>query len=402
MPPQNQAPLDKLKQQLAQLDQLVADGVLSGDAARKSRDELEAQVLAAVLGPADPAGAAQPQPQRLPRKLSLGVSAFVLVAGVAAYGVAGNHAGWMVGPGEAAPAAAAAAAGQADQAAQIETMIQRLVERLQTNPDDAEGWSILARTYSAQGRYADALPAFKRVLELRPKDAQALADYADGLAVVNNRSLEGEPEKFIAQALSIDPKNIKALSLAGTVSFNRGDFVAAAGLWERAVKGSEPGGDFTRQLQGALDEARKRAGLPPLAGAAADAANVSASAPAPTPAAAAAGATVSGRVTLGAAARGQVGPDDTVFIFARAPSGSRMPLALLRLRVADLPADFKLDDTLAMSPAAKLSSAQQVVVGARVSRSGNAMPQAGDWEVISAPVALGAQGLNLEIAKPVQ
>jgi cytochrome c-type biogenesis protein CcmH len=111
---------------------------------------------------------------------------------------------------------------------------------------------------------------------------------------------------------------------------------------------------------------------------------------------------VSGRVTLGAAAQGKVGPDDTVFIFARAPTGSRMPLALMRLRVADLPADFKLDDTLAMSPAAKLSSAQQVVVGARVSRSGNAMPQAGDWEVISAPVALGAQGLSLEIAKPVQ
>jgi cytochrome c-type biogenesis protein CcmH len=107
-------------------------------------------------------------------------------------------------------------------------------------------------------------------------------------------------------------------------------------------------------------------------------------------------------VSLGAALKGQVAPEDTVFIFARAPGGSRMPLAILRRKVADLPLEFQLDDSLAMSPAAKLSSATQVVVGARISRSGNAMPSPGDWQVISAPVALGAQGLNLEINEPVR
>jgi cytochrome c-type biogenesis protein CcmH len=120
------------------------------------------------------------------------------------------------------------------------------------------------------------------------------------------------------------------------------------------------------------------------------------------PSAAAAGATITGRVTLGAATQGKVSPDDTVFIFARAPTGSRMPLAILRKKVSELPLDFKLDDSLAMSPAANLSSAPEVVVGARISKSGSAVPQPGDWQALSAPIKPGATGVNLEINQPAQ
>jgi cytochrome c-type biogenesis protein CcmH len=385
--PTTSAHLDKLKRQLAQLDSLVAEGVLTGDAARKSRDDLERQIVGIVLGEdAEPA----PRPSR---RLVGGVAVFVLAFALAGYAGLGNRAGWAVGPGGTAPDGSLDAGTQAAQEAQIQAMVDKLAARLKDKPDDADGWAMLARSYTAQGRYALALPAYKRLVELRPNDAQALADYADGLAVVNNRSLEGEPEKLVMQAVKLDPANVKALVLAGTLAFNRNQFVPAAAYWERALKLSDPASDFTRQLQGALDEARQRAGLPP-APAAAGAASAIAQIPA-------LGATVSGRVTLKAGLQGQVGPDDTVFVFARAPAGSKMPLAILRKKVRDLPLEFTLDDSLAMSPAARLSSVPQVVVGARISKSGLAAPSPGDWEVFSAPVAVGASGLNLEIGQPV-
>lgn len=390
-PPANPT-LDRLKSQLAQLDQLIAEGTLKGDDAQRRRAELERQLLALVAGEPTAGTAAPATPrERAPRGLLTGVLVFALAFGLVGYAIKGNRDGWGVGPGEAVAGSGEGGPGHTTQMAQLEAMTQRLAERLKAAPDDAEGWSMLARSYTAQGKYADALPAYKRVAELRPNDAQALADLADGLAVVNNRSLEGEPEKLIAQALKADPTNVKALSLAGTVAFNKNQFAAAADLWERAVKAADPASDFGRQLQGAVNEARQRAGLPPQT-AAAD--------PAPaTPAAP--GAAVSGRVTLGAAAQGKVSPEDTVFVFARAANGPRMPLAILRKQVRDLPLDFRLDDSLAMSPAAKLSGAAEVVVGARISKSGNATPQPGDWQVLSSPVKPGATGLKLEIAQPV-
>jgi cytochrome c-type biogenesis protein CcmH len=112
---------------------------------------------------------------------------------------------------------------------------------------------------------------------------------------------------------------------------------------------------------------------------------------------------VRGTVTLSAALKAQAKPEDTVFIFARnaegGPGGSRMPLAIVRKQVKDLPAAFTLDDSLAMGPGMGLSSAQKVVVGARISRSGQAMPQPGDLEGLSAPVAVGSQGVVVEISK---
>jgi cytochrome c-type biogenesis protein CcmH len=111
---------------------------------------------------------------------------------------------------------------------------------------------------------------------------------------------------------------------------------------------------------------------------------------------------VSGTITIAAALAGQAGPTDTVFVFARAADGPRMPLAVLRKQVKDLPFEFKLDDSMAMSPAATISSAGRVVVGVRVSKSGDAMAQNGDLTGQSAPVSPGATGLKIEIAEVVR
>jgi cytochrome c-type biogenesis protein CcmH len=398
--------LHALKQQLAQIDALIKEGVLTGDDAKAKRATLEARVLQHVTSTPVMTQAA-PRPSRT---LWAGVVAFVLLAGLAGYGWRGNWPGLKVGPGENIAASEAetgpAAAPGTPTEAQIEEMVQRLADRLKEKPDDPVGWSMLARAYTAQGKFEQALPAFKRVMDLRPKDAQAMVDYADALAVVNNRSLDGEPEQLVMQAMQIDPLNVKALSLAGTVAFNKAQYPQAVSFWERAVQAADPASGFAAQLKGALDEARKRAGMPDAPTAAPVA---TAAAPAPTQAAPAApaatstatAATVSGRISLSPALQGKAKPEDTVFIFARAATGPRMPLAIVRKKVGDLPFDFVLDDSTAMSPASRLSSAAQVVVGARISRSGNAMPQSGDLQGFSTVVAPGASKLTIEISETV-
>ena len=411
-PSPSTASLERLTAQIAQLDTLVAEGVLGAEAAAAARAPLLLQL-------AESGEAVAPLLARPSRGLVGAVTAFVLAVGALGYGWKGQHAAWSVSPGD-----SGAEASDAAQLAQVNEMVSRLQARLKTTPDDAEGWTMLARSYGVQGRHAEAVPAWQRVVALRPKDGQALADYADALAMAQGRDLEGEPEKLALQALQLDPYNVKALVLAGTAAFNRRDAVAAAALWERALAVSDPSAEFTVQLRGALAEARERAGMPPLvtpvtpqvtplmtpaapatAAASATAATAAAAATAATAATAAAPtatATIAGRVSLSAAARAAALPDDVVFIFARAPSGSRMPLAILRKKVSDLPLDFQLDDSRAMSPAAKLSSTPQVIVGARLSKSGSAAPGPGDWQVLSEPVALGARGLKLEIGEALR
>jgi cytochrome c-type biogenesis protein CcmH len=252
---------------------------------------------------------------------------------------------------------------------------------------------MLARSWSARGQFDKALPAFQRVLELHPRDAQALADYADALASTRPTRLEGEPERLIKRALEIDPDNVKALSLAGTLAFDHQDFAAAAERWQHAITASDPAADTTGELRSALAEARQRAGLPALPAGAVATAPAASSAPLATGQAGA----ITGRISLSAALAAGLSPTDTLFVFARAPAGSRMPLAILRKSVRDLPLDFTLDDSLAMSPAARLSSAQQVVVSARISKTGDAVPQAGDLQGNSALVAPGARNVRVEI-----
>lgn len=377
---------EELKSQLAQLDELISAGSLTGAPAREARDRIEAELLAAVL---QTGGAARDAATKPSTRLLLGLAAFVLLFAVVGYAWLGNREGLALAPGMAAPVET----GQQEIGApQIEAMAQRLADRLKTQPDDAEGWAMLGRSYGVLERYPQALAAYQRVLDLRPQDAQGYADYADALGMSQGRKLDGEPEKLVARALQLDPDNMKALSLAGTIAFDRGDHKLAIQQWERAQRKLEPGGEMSRRLQAGIDEARGRAGLPALASAAP-------AAPTASPATAQAGASVQARISLAPALAAQAAPEDTVFIFARALQGSKAPLAILRRQVKDLPIEVTLDDSTAMSPALRLSSQTQVVVGARVSKSGNAMPQPGDLQGLSPTVAVGARGVQLVIAE---
>ena len=425
--------VDELTAQLAQLDELIRTKVLIGDAARQARDKLEAEILAAVLQPtagisaaagvvtgsgADTAAAlsAGSAAARPSGRLLTGLVVFAVVFAAAGYAWLGNPAALAIAPGApGAPGAAAVAdAGQDVDKAQFEAMTQRLADRLTTQPEDVEGWAMLGRSYSVLERFPQALEAYKKVIALRPNEAQGYADMADAMGMVAGRKLDGEPEQMISRALALDPDNAKALGLAGTVAFDRGDAAGAARHWEHALAKVEPGSDMAGRLRSAVDEARKRAGLPALPAAAqAVAATANPAVPAapvavgtapaapsgPAEQAAPAGASVQVRISLAPALVAKAAPGDTVFIFARAQAGPKAPLAIQRRQVKDLPLDVTLDDSMAMSPALRLSTVTQVVIGARISKSGNAMPQPGDLQGLSAAVPVGSKGLKLEIAE---
>jgi cytochrome c-type biogenesis protein CcmH len=183
--------------------------------------------------------------------------------------------------------------------------------------------------------------------------------------------LQGEPEKLVLRALEIDPQNLKALALAGTAAFDRKDYAAAARYWQRMLPLVEPGSEDARQIQGSITEARSLGGVTQRA--------------------------LNGRVSISKKLVAQASPDDLVFIFARAVEGPPMPLAVKRARVRDLPLEFALDDSMAMAPGMNLSAHARVVVGARVSKSGQPTAQPGDLQGFSAAVANDARNVTVVI-----
>lgn len=373
------------RDQLAELEADLASGAIPPEQYEQSKREIEKRVLEEVGG-GETSSAAQ-APGRMPAIL-VGLAIPALAIGL--YVMLGTPAGLD-------PKQAAAAAGQDASHSitpeQIAAMTETLAERLKQNPNDLEGWAMLARSYGVLQRYPEAAKAYAEAVRLQPNNAQLLADYADTLGMAQGRSLLGEPEKVIEQALRADPNNIKALALSGTVAFARKEYARAAAQWQKILPLLPPESDFARAIGASVAEATTLAGgKPPAAAPQAQTAQ----------AAAAGGANVSGTVSLAPAIAGKVAPTDTVFVFARAAEGPRMPLAIVRKQVKDLPFRFSLDDSMAMAPNAKLSLFPQVVVGARVSKSGNATAQAGDFEGLSAPVQLGAKNLEVTIASEVR
>jgi cytochrome c-type biogenesis protein CcmH len=271
--------------------------------------------------------------------------------------------------------------------------INALAQRLRGAPDDADGWYMLARSYETLGRYADAVAAYRQVLRLVPGQPAVLADLADALLSANQGAPDAAAIEAVAQSLAAQPDQPKALALAGMMALRRGDAAEAQAYWERLQARLPPDSEAARQIQSNIAQARAMAaGSPPAQSSAQAAPAPAAAAAAPT---AASAARISGRARIADALRGQVQPTDTVFILARPEDGPRMPLAILRMQVADLPRDFVLDDSSAMSPDATLSRAAKVRVEIRVSRSGTAAARPGDLGGALSGVGIHADGLEL-------
>lgn len=400
---------------LAQREQLrrdLANGALTPQAHARADEELQRDLLQDLAMRRDPRARLGGQRAGLAAACVLTVA--VPVAAVLLYGQLGN-------PRAAATVALAQAPEPHAQAADndMALAINALAQRLRASPDDADGWYVLARSYETLGRYNDAVAAYQEVLRLVPGQPAVLADLADALLSAR----QGQPDEAsiaaVAQALNAEPDQPKALALAGMMALRRGDAAEALTHWERLRALLPPDSEAARQIQTNIAQARAMAASgtaggaaapPPSGNSASTAAGQPATAPGPTasgvatPDAAApspsAGASVTtarlaGQARIADALRDQVRPTDTVFILARPMTGSRMPVAILKMQAADLPRAFVLDDSTAMSPDATLSKAGKLRVEIRVSRSGNAAAQPGDLNGVLTDVGPRADGLAL-------
>jgi cytochrome c-type biogenesis protein CcmH len=361
------------RDQLRELDADLAAGTLAREDYERARAELEARALRDAGQPDAPA--VRPSG----RGFAWALAGAVPLAAVALYVLVGN------------PGAIDRDAQLHASRAQVEAMVERLAARLRENPDDVNGWKLLGRSYGVMGRYGEAADAYAKAAVRAPRDAQLLADLADVLAMARGQSLQGEPEQLALRALEIEPGNLKALALAGSAAFERKDYAAAAKQWERMLAYVEPNSEDARAIQQNVAEARSLAG---------DAGKQETKKPESGKAEAKTG--VRGTVSLSPKLKDKASPEDTVFVFARAAEGPPMPLAVARVRVRDLPYRFALDDSMAMSPALKLSAFPQVVVTARVSKSGAATAQPGDLQGASAPVANDAAAVSVVIDAQVR
>lgn len=279
-----------------------------------------------------------------------------------------------------------------------EAALQELEAKLLKLPENPDGWLMLARSYTELQRYSDAVRAYAQLVKLVPNESQLWTSYADAMAMNNNQSLLGEPTKFINKALALDPENTTALALAGSSDMERGDYVAAITHWQKLVSLLPPDYPQIQMIHDGINQAREY--LSRQQGGKEMLAKLSA-APAKTTAANQAQA-ITGRVTLSPALLANAAPTDVVFILARAAEGPKMPLAVIRRQVKDLPLEFTLDDSMAMQPQLKLSGFDKVVVLARVSKSGTPMAQAGDLEGTAGIVKPGTRGLNITIDSTVK
>ena len=380
-----QANLSVLRSQLAQLDDDFAAGSINAEQLALAKGEIERRVLEEESTPesATSSFTSSARPAKSTRTAwALGLTIPLLAFGI--YGFLGNTQALD-------PANLQAKAENDPTPEQVEAMVSGFAARLAAVPaseaPDPKAWEMLARSYAAMQKFPEASTAYKRAAELNPGNAQILADYADVLAVLQGQSMAGEPIRLIARALVLDPNNLKALALAGSAEFEKKDFAKAAQFWEKASKLAPAGSDFAKGLASSIDEARAASGAPAQ----------TATAVKSVPTLAAAPASIQGVVSLSPALKSKIAPDDTVFIFARAAQGPRMPLAILKRKASELPIIFTLDDSTAMAEDLKLSKFELVVVGARVSKSGNAIPQSGDLVGQSAPLKAGGSKLTVTI-----
>jgi cytochrome c-type biogenesis protein CcmH len=380
------------RSQQAELDQERRQGRMNALQHQQACDALSLRLLADTQG--SPAAA----PSQTPAKwTALGVMLAVPLVALAMY----SH----LGTPDINARIQAADQTPPDDASALRAVVQTLNAQLKQQPNNPQVWLMLGRSHRDLNEFDAALRAYAQVLRWDQSD-DLQVERAEVIAASQGGRFQGEPWQLIREVLSRDPKHLGALLLGGSAAYAQHEWPLALSFWQRAR--AEVGDEHpdVPQLEGLMTQTRAlMAGMSPMASALD--APVAAPAAAPTAPALAGGATpaagpgagVSGTVSLSAAARAAVRGEDTVFIYATAAEGGRMPVAILKTTVAELPMRFQLSDSLAMSPQFKLSDQAQVMVKARVSRSGTAMPQSGDWLATVGPVAVGAQDLALRIAE---
>lgn len=376
----DRANLEIFRDQLAEMESDLKNGLLTPALYEQGKRELQARLLDEVDG-GEPGGrvvASSPQ-----KYLAIGLIALLPLLTIGLYLKVGNL--QVFSPESALAGAGGGAMGG----------IENLEAKVAQNPSDGESLLLLARSYGEMGRYGEAVKAYEKLTEFVNDEAWIWADYADMLAMVHGQKLAGPPSKLIDKALALDPNHPKSLALAGSAAMERGDYPAAIRHWEKLLKGLPPASEDAKMIENGLQQARSF--LAQSKGMRAPELEQISPARESNQAASGGKERISGTVTLSAALKDKTSPTDTLFVLARAAQGPKMPLAIMRKQVRDLPLAFSLDDGMAMMPQMKLSNFDEVVIVARISKSGNAMPESGDLQGTSKPLKPGREGLKISI-----
>ncbi|MEY3220198.1 MAG: hypothetical protein RIT27_1555 [Pseudomonadota bacterium] len=248
----------------------------------------------------------------------------------------------------------------------LDEMVGRLVEKMAQNPEDIKGWIMLGRSYAVLERYADAEQAYAKAVALtKENDPDILADYAEAVALKNDGQMAGKPLELAQKILTNHADHPKSLWLVGLNAAQQENYAEAVRYWEKVLQQIPPNSEAWKTMQSHIQEVRKAGNLPE------------------TPNSQTSNPTVSSPVDLNVQIeispdlQAQLQPDATLFIYAH-PTQNKMPLAMIRKTAKDLPLNVTLNDSQAMLPTAKLSQYQEVIVAARISKSGTATPQTGD------------------------
>jgi cytochrome c-type biogenesis protein CcmH len=346
-----------------------------GRISQEEFDRRQAALHAAVLE--SPAEKAWLTPPLLRRGLPV-IAVLILVAvGYAAFKGADKGAA----PEEAFKVPGAEQTAKAPSGGDLNTVVKRLADKMAADPNNGEGWLLLAKTYGELRRYGEADAAYEKAAALLPPDAAMLADWADTHVMAKGRQWDEAGRKIVKRAVAADPKHVKALALAGSEAFDRADYKAAIDFWKR-MKAVAPADSMDAKLADAnIAEANSMLSGKKPAGAEPGVPN----------------GAVGGVVTISPKLKGKVSAGDTLFVVAKAPDGSGPPLAVGRYKGSDFPIEFRLDDSAAIMPGRTISQFPEVQISAKISKTGSAEPAKGD--ILAAPVKakLGNTTLAIEL-----
>jgi cytochrome c-type biogenesis protein CcmH len=378
-PTSAQVNLEVLRSQRREIEADVASGVLPREARAEALEELVGRAEQDIVQ----APAAVERVVRRPWAVAIAAALAVPALAFGLYAKLGN-------PAATQALSAKAPGGMSER--DVVAMVDKLAVKVRERPDDVQGWALLARSTAALGRFDESVRAYEHLARLVPPDAGLLADWADALGMAQGQSLAGRPRELIEQALKIDPTHHKALALAGTAAMDAGDYAASARYWNALAAQMPEGSADATQINAILAEVRQKA---------AAAGKPVGELPKVAHAKAPAGKSVSGLVSIAPQMAAKLDGSETLFVFARAEGGSRVPLAVVRGTAQQLPLEFALDDSQAMAPGVNISSAQALRVEARISKAGRATAQSGDLEGSSAVVKPGAKDVNVVIDKVI-
>jgi cytochrome c-type biogenesis protein CcmH len=372
------------RDQLKEMEAERANGLLAEDQFQSAKLELEARLAEDALV----AEAGTPALAAGSRKLGFSLAAALPAVAFGLYFWLGNPMS-LIAIAEARSQTQAqpnAATGEHD----IARMVQKVEEKVKANPQDGKSWGMLGKTYAALERWPEAAKAYAQAARLMPKEASVLSGQAEALAIVNNRVLKGQPMDLVYKAMELDPNDAKSLELSAINAFQEKNYAQAAYYFKHLLKLLPPESPYAQDILAAEKEARRLAessmtGLDNLADQAPAAPKQK-------------GASIQGSVDIAPALKGKVSGKDVIFLFARTGQ-SGPPVAAVRAAANKLPLEFELDDSMAMNPGNTLSLHKEVILVARISRSGDPMPQPGDLEGSVAAVKVGAKNVKLVIDK---